>query len=209
MSERRRSAVDVLRGLPEVFDLSTLSRMAGLERGMAKKYVSRWAKAELVATAGPRVGIYFNLVRAPDAARTRKVDALRMAYPSAVLVGASVLHAAGWTTQIPARLTVAVATRRSLAALDGFDVSGRTRAWYAVAHADLVAGKDYATYGLRALSPAMALADLHARPRDWRPDPDDLDLDDAAWGEVRQAFAALGVEEPGWLADMPGAAPAP
>jgi len=209
VSERRRSPVEVLRNLPEVFDISTMCRMTGLERGIARTYLSRWARAGLVAPAGPRAGIHFNLIRAPDAPGKRAVDALRMAYPSAVLVGASVLHAAGWITQIPRRLTVAVATRPSLASLDGFDVSGRTRVWYASVHADLVADKDYATYGLRALSPAMALADLHARPRDWCPDPDDLDLDDGAWNEVRRSFETLGVAEPEWLADMPGAGRTP
>jgi hypothetical protein len=209
MTRARRSSIEVLRALPEVFDLSTLCRMANLERDVAKSYVSRWAKVDYVRSAGPRAGIYFNLVKAPDAARRRSVDALRMAYPSAVLVGASVLHAAGWTTQIPSRMTVAVHTRPTLMALDAFDLSGRKRTWYAAAHPDLTTDKDFSTYGLRALSPAFALADLHAQPKSWRPDPDDLDLEDADWDEVRRAFGTLSIPEPSWLADMPGAGIAP
>ncbi len=209
MTQSYRSAVELLRMLPEVFDLSTATRLLDMERGIAKTYLSRWGRAGLVKPAGQRAGIYFNVLRAPGAAESRAVDALRMAYPSAVLRGASVLHATGWTTQIPRRTTVAVLARRTLMGLDGFEVAGRPRAWYEAVHADLKAAKDFSTYGLPSLSPAMALADCYADASSWRPDPDDLDdLDEGAWAEVRAAFAALGAEEPAWLADMAGPSPA-
>ena len=210
MTQPRRSSVDALRALPEVFDLSTATRLLDMERGIAKTYLSRWGKAGLVRPAGQRAGIYFNLIRAPDAPERRAVDALRMAYPSAVLRGLGVLHAAGWTTQIPRRTTVAVVARRTLMSLDGFEVCGRPRSWYEAVHADVRTRKDFSTYDLPSLSPAMALADCYADPRSWRPDPDDLDdLGDDAWRDVRSAFAALGVPEPAWLADMQAPAPTP
>ena len=209
MTQGRRSAFEILRAMPEAFDLSTFSRMADLERGIAKTYLSRWSKAGHVLAAGPRVGVYYNLVRAPDSPSSRSVDALRMVYPSAVLCGASVLHAAGWTTQIPSSLTVAVTSRDSVAAMDGFEIALRPRTWYAAMHADLFAEKDFSTYGLRSLSPAAALADLYARPGQWHPDPDDLDVEPGTWGEVRDAFLALRAREPDWLADAVESSRAP
>jgi hypothetical protein len=48
-------------------------------------------------------------------------------------------------------------------------------------------------YGMRALSPALALADLYTDPDTWHPDPDDLDIPDQDHGAVLSAFELLGV----------------
>jgi len=53
------------------------------------------------------------------------VAALEFEYPSAILIGESVLHAAGWITQIPAQLSVAVLRRRSYA-----DLFADAAAWH-------------------------------------------------------------------------------
>lgn len=49
-------------------------------------------------------------------------------------------------------------------------------------------------YGLRALPPAVALADLYSDPRGWHPDPDDLDIPTQEHDSVLSAFELLGVD---------------
>jgi hypothetical protein len=49
-------------------------------------------------------------------------------------------------------------------------------------------------YGLRALPPALALADLYTDPNAWHPDPDDLDVPDQDHDAVLSAFELLGVD---------------
>jgi len=58
-------------------------------------------------------GIYFNKLRVPQVDASLRISALLFEYPSAILCGESVLHAAGWITQIPARLSVSVLSRPS------------------------------------------------------------------------------------------------
>lgn len=197
-----RSAIEVLRSAPEVFDLSTFQRLNGLERRQAHVYLSRWAKAGLVQSAGPRVGVYFNLIRDPAGVSTRAAEALDLVHGTAVMNGASVLHAAGWTTQIPHRVTVAALSRQTFPQLDAFDVVPRRRSWFEkVADNDGML-REGGTYGLPSLTPAFALADAFKHVDGWRPDPDDLYLDDADPGEVRNAFRALRADVPDWLDEL-------
>jgi hypothetical protein len=55
-------------------------------------------------------------------------------YPSAILCGESVLHAAGWITQIPAQLSVTVLSRPSYVSLHGFEIRGRPLQWFRKVH---------------------------------------------------------------------------
>ncbi len=196
----RRSSVAVLRDLPPVFDLSTFSRLVDVERDVAKTYLSRWSKSGLVIPAGPRAGIYYNAVAVPDASDRFAARALRMAYPSALVTGETVLHRAGWTTQIPHASVVAVLERRSYVRIDGFEIRGRTRDWYVAARA--ACGREPDPDGLPSVTPAFALADGFAHEDGWRPDPDDLDVDDDAWPDVVAAFGSLGAAPPEWLAEV-------
>jgi hypothetical protein len=109
------------------------------------------------------------------------------------LCGESVLHAAGWITQIPAQLSVAVLSRPSYVSLHGFDIRGRTLSWFRRIHPLLDPAPEKRIYGLRALSPALALADLYADPGGWHPDPDDLHIPDEELETVPSAFEILGV----------------
>lgn len=201
-SQGRRSAVEVLRGLPPVFDLSTFQRMVGVPRQQARIYLSRWADSEYVRSAGPRAGIYFNLIVEPDSPSVRASDALKLLYPSAILNGASVLHAAGWSTQIPARVTVAALSRPTFAMLDAFDVVGRRQGWFVAIGEGISKDPDMASFGIRSLTPAFALADALTNDDGWRPDPDDLDLDDADPDELKRAFRAMKAKPPEWLLEF-------
>jgi len=124
-------------------------------------------------------------------------DALLKAHPSAVLVGASVLHGVGWITQIPQRVTVAVLSQaRYVVDINGVDIVGRPHSWYAAIHGRLSDDDNLAAYGLPALTPALALADAYAFRDRWIPDPDDLYLDDADLVEIAEACRILGVPVP-------------
>lgn len=198
MSERR-NPVRTLRAMPDVFDLSTFGRLLDMERQYARIYASRWMKAGLLGSAGPRAGIYFNLVTAPDGATRLANAALRLEYPSAIACGAGVLHSTGWITQIPRRTDVAVLGRDTYVSFDGFDIHGRPRSWYQAVRSGLV--NVDAPADIPSLTPAFALADIFANRDLWRPDPDDLDVPEEDQPEVVRAFAALDVETPDWLAD--------
>jgi hypothetical protein len=49
-------------------------------------------------------------------------------------------------------------------------------------------------YGMRALPPPLALADLYADPDGWHPDLDDLDIPDQHHQSVLSTFELVGVE---------------
>jgi hypothetical protein len=195
MPKTYRSSYGRLQGLPAVFTVNTFVRMTGFDRHAAQTVLSRWTARGLLQQAGPRAAIYFNLVVDRRGGDTYWARAVQEAYPSATLAGESVLHAAGWTTQIPAAQALAVQSRRSYVAIHGADIRGRSLAWFRAAFqaGAILRAEDveFATYGLRTLSPAWALADLYADPSVWHPDPDDLDIPHKAWPAVRHAFQAL------------------
>lgn len=181
------SAIQRLRELPEVFSISVLAARLGGDKNRAAIYAKRWRDSGLLAAAGPRVGVYFNLVRRPDAASTLTLDALQMIFPEAVLSGETVLHDAGWTTQIPRLTQVVVLDRKSLPEVYGFEIHRRPASWFwAFQH-------EIRRETFPRLSPEGALTDLwgsHGRKGValWRPDIDDLEEDEINWSVVKQVF---------------------
>lgn len=200
-SAANMSGIDRLRRLPEVFTLSAMASVGSMSRKMATVYLSRWTAAGLVEASGPRSGVYFNLIRNPEISGEMRLKALLATYPSAILAGETVLHNAGWTTQIPRQTSVAVISRRSYAQLNGFEVSGRPRSWFMKVHPWLLKPEEaeFPTYGLRSLPPAFALADLYGTKGAWHPDPDDLDIEDDQMEAVAEAARILDVDLPGFL----------
>ena len=200
------SAYQRLLRMPPVFSINTLVRATGLPRASAKVLLARWVAKKMVESAGPRSGVYFNRVVDRDGAVAHAALALLMKYPSATLCGASVLHNAGWTTQIPSTLHVAVEARASYAKLVGVTLHPCRRSWFQfmqqqgafAVSGDAAAADAMATYGLRALAPAWALADLYAdkSASSWKPDASDLDLPPAALPELRRACLAMRCEPP-------------
>lgn len=170
------SAIDRLRSLPEAFTLAAFRRLTGFSDSAAAVCLHRWKAKGLIEPAGERAGIYFNKLKTPEPDTALRVDALLYEYPSAILCGESVLHAAGWITQIPAQLTVAVLLRPTYVSFRGFEIRGRPLSWFTAVHADVSARSNDRVYEMRALPPALALVDLYGDPKAWHPDPDDLDL---------------------------------
>jgi len=188
------SALTRLRELPEAFTFAGFCRLSRFSNNAASVCLRRWKEKGFIEPAGERAKIYFNKLRSPEVDSALRVAALSFEYLSAILCGESVLHASGWITQIPAQLSVAVLSRPSYVSLHGFDIRGRPLSWFRKIHPLLESSAEERVYGLRALPPALALADLYADPDGWHPDPDDLDIPDQDHDSVLSAFELLGLD---------------
>jgi hypothetical protein len=195
------SAIDRLRNLPEAFTFAGFRRLTGFSENAAAVCLHRWKKRDLIEPAGERAGIYFNKLRNPKPDTALRVGALLHEYPSAILCGESVLHAAGWITQIPAQLTVAVLLRPTYVSFGGFEIRGRPLSWFSAVHVDVSATGNDRVYGMRALPPALALADIYGDPKAWHPDPDDLDVPPEEATKVLLGSERLGIPLPVQLRD--------
>jgi hypothetical protein len=189
-------SISRLRLLPEIFTFVTFCRFTRLSDNAAAVCLHRWKSKGLIEVAGERAGIYFNKLKCAQIDGSHRRDALLLEYPSAALCGESVLHAAGWITQIPARLSVAVISRPSYISLHGFDIHGRTLYWFNKVHPAIDPAPEKRVYGLRALPPPLALVDLYGDRRGWHPDIDDLDIPAEEEGAVLSAAALLEVDLP-------------
>lgn len=201
MPERNyTSAFDRLVSLPEIFTGGELTVLFGWKSGIASTYLANWRKAGLVQSLGGRSDVHMNLVR------NRQVNpelAVRRTYPQAVKVGVDILREAGWTTQIPRVIELAVPLSSTVYALEGFEISTRTPKWFA----RVAPGMERVPQGVDRLRPAWALADMVARAQDarvrgaWLLDPEDLDWE-AVHGaaDTAQALVAFGLDA-GCLAD--------
>ena len=189
------SALTRLRELPEAFTFAGFCKLSRFSNNAASVCLRRWKEKGLIEPAGERAKIYFNKLRSPQVDSAMRVAALLFEYPSAILCGESVLHAAGWITQIPAQLSVVVLARPSYVSLHGFDIRGRPLSWFRKIHPLVEPSAEKRVYGLRALPPALALADLYTDLDGWHPDPDDLDIPDQERRRVLSAFELLGSDQ--------------
>jgi hypothetical protein len=186
----RTRSLDRLRELPEVFSLGMVCTLFEMTRGMASTYISRWKDVGLVSSLGEKTGVHFNLLRDPDGPQSRRLDALAYLLPGSRIIGASALHAAGWTTQFPRSLEIAAPPRRSFPTIPDVEISKRPRDWFS--------GPGRRIFRMGAipiLDPATALADAWVSGS-WRPDPDELEWDEVDVEALRRAFADLGMDVP-------------
>lgn len=190
------SAIARLRELPEAFTFAGFCKLTRLSNQAASVWLTRWKGKGLIEAAGDRARVYFNKLKCNEVDGSLRVAALLFEYPSAVLCGESVLHASGWITQIPARLSVAVLSRPSYISLHGFDIHGRPLSWFKRVHSAVDPAPDKRIYGLRALPAPLALADLYGDPKGWHPDVDDLAIAPEDLPSVGAAAELLGIELP-------------
>jgi hypothetical protein len=180
------STVDRLLALPAVFTLKEL-RGIGLEGNHLHTFLLRAEEAERIAPVGKRTGAYFNLIVDPKGPTNRRLEAVRKLYPSAVLGGTAVLHAAGWVTQIPQTYDVMVRYRRSIKSIHGVKLLLRPRSWYeAQMQAGNIIHETESDFGIATLTPKAALEDAKEHKDSWVPDDDDLDIDET---DLFDAFA--------------------
>ena len=192
------SSFDRLRALPEVFSGRELTIRFGWKSAMASNYLANWKRAGLVQALGGRSDVYLNRVRNPQ---VNPEVAMRRAFPGAIKIGVDVLRSAGWTTQIPATPEVAVSAKTTWYAVNGFELTARSPAWFQAVRA----GVEHAADGLDRLAPEWALADMIARARDkrvrkaWLLDPEDLAINRVVETKgLPKALASLGLT-PGCL----------
>lgn len=197
---QRTSAIEHLQALPDVFDLGLFVLTTGISRNAAKVMISRWASKGYVELAGPKSGIYFKRLGASLDRSEQLQAAILHRYPSATLCGATVLHSAGWTTQIPREHHVTIEHRPSVAQFNGVSLYQRPLSWFRTVHEHNGFEVDrYASpLSMRVLRPHWALADMMTFRDGWVPQEDDLDIpDDKAHNAVdmaRQALAPLAPE---------------
>lgn len=183
---KRSSSIEKLKLVPECFTDKVFMRLTGSTIESARVALSRMKSAGLIASAGNRSGVYYNLLKNHNADNEFSVDALLHLYPTAVLTGESVLHNAGWITQIPSAISVAVLKKGSYQKVTGFSISGKPSSWFKRNHAVFLEANnsEFATHGLRALPPALALVDLLANGEAGL-DPDDIDIPDEDMSAVQ------------------------
>lgn len=182
----------LLRDLGDVVETRDIEIATGHDRKTATETLSRWAKAGYVKPFAS--GVFFNLVRNPSSPQTHVFEAAtRTVRRPMLLIGASALAAAGWTTQMPAGYELAIPTDRNIRGwkrMEGISAEARPVGWFASVVPHAIGG------GLRdfdRLPPALALVDAiasaerfselgreerKARLRNatvtWHPDPDDI-----------------------------------
>jgi hypothetical protein len=195
MNERKQvSALERLRSLPDVFRGSDLTVRFGWTSKTASQTLYQWKQRDLVGALGGHSDVFVNLMANPH---PQWEKAMRLAMPTAVIVGLEALRQAGWSTQVPHRPSVAVSREQSVFTVNPYEVEPRAPAWFQTAAAGIVKNP---AGGLPILKPAWALADL-LRQHAWG----DFGLwpDDIEWSEVSpqdendwdKACRAFGLEE--------------
>lgn len=182
------SAQKRLLELPPVFnsvDLSTQFGPAAL--ASARVVLTRWVRDGLIQPVTARAGVFLNLVKLRAAASGAVFDgtaedlqhqdpavwrpwlesAVARAFPSSVRIGTGVLHEAGWITQIPRYLSVAVArdssgarARPHAGIAEHLRLVPRPASWYAAVHDGRgVMALEGRRAPMMSLTPSWALAD--------------------------------------------------
>jgi len=192
--------------LPEAFTHTRLQQQFGWSLAQSNVYLARWKEKGLIKSAGPRAGVYFNLLKNPNSPEDRKIEAISHLYPSSTLSGASVLHALGWSTQVPHFLHVATLKQRSFVKMDGVEWKPRSKADYLGWHAwQTQEGRPKETiYGLPSLCPILAIVDAWKYNDQWKPDADDIDLPSEEELCFKSAISFFKVKVPDdWLSAHP------
>ena len=178
--EDRVGYLERLQSLPEVFDLHQLESASGLSRQVLYLYINRWMNKGFVKPIGPRAGVYFNLVRDPNASE-RLPEALQLLLQiPRVLIGGSALSWHGWTSRPSSVLELAVPIspkQRTYPQVNGVALIGRTMTWWNSMGFHCRQREDE----MHVLDPAYALVDalatkpLHrSKAFAWRPAPEDI-----------------------------------
>lgn len=202
------NTTDILMKLPPVFDLRELQIVAGIDRKHASQMCWRLSNRDLIAPFAE--GIYFNLLADRNASKTQIGQAInRTVSTYKIAIGASALNKAGWTTQMPRVLELALPVdrkHRTFKKMAGVVAAPRSVRWF---RSMLAVSTNDGPNGLPVLPPAYALVDCFidrqaflALGREerktegsiWHPDPDDISIPDdpeQAFSEIMKAAEVL------------------
>lgn len=169
-------AAERLLELPDIFTTSEYCTLTRQAPATASVMLSRYAGRGLIERLSNRSDVFANRVQGASR-QTHLRPMLARVIPGALVTGLSALYEAGWTTQRPTSLHVAVAIRSPGWRHDipGVTKHSRSASWFAaLGYAD--GGIEGAlNQPLATLKPHWALADLLNRGQ--APDPDDLEVD--------------------------------
>lgn len=213
--KKRQNAFKLLSSLPEVIEARDVRIAAGWERKTAIETMFRWVRAGYITPFA--TGVYFNLVASPKAPQNNVFEAAqRTVRRPMILIGASALRAAGWTTQMPSGYELGIATDRNIRtwkSMAGITAEARSVKWFGKIMPFAIKGDG--TFDR--LPPALALVDsivsaerFAALPKEtrkqhlengtvtWHPHPDDIcvpvDREPGdVWREIVEAAELLGV----------------
>ncbi len=165
------SAIQRLLALPGVFSGKDLTIRFQWTSKTASQYLYLWRKRGLIEPLGGHGDVFANLLVQP---RPDWDAALRLAMPSAVIVGIEALRRSGWTTQVPSRPDVFIEAGGPRYSVDRFTIRSRPVRWFEDTRSGIQDG---------CLHPAWALADMLATDG-WG--DCGLQPDDICWGQVTE-----------------------
>lgn len=211
----RRNPFHVLSSLGPVLETRDIEIAMDFSRKGATEAMSRWMRSGYVKPFS--FGICFNVVAYPKSPQTHVFEAASRALRRPVaLIGASALHTAGWTTQMPTGYELAIACDRNVRRwkrMEGITAEARSTSWFAAVIPYLLRTPN----GFDRLPPALALVDAIASeekfallsPDDrrehhkngtvtWHPHADDISLPldrepEEIWREIVEAAEILEV----------------
>lgn len=165
------SSIQRLLSLPALFSGKDLTIRFQWTSKAASQYLYLWKKRGLVQSLGGHGDVFANTLVQPQ---PDWEAALRLAMPSAVIVGVEALRRSGWTTQVPSQPEVFVQAREPQFSVERFTVKPKSATWFEASQPGI---RDHC------LHPAWALAELlkSAGWHDAGVQPDDID-----WGRVRK-----------------------
>jgi hypothetical protein len=164
------SSIERLMSLPALFSGKDLTVRFRWTSKTTSQYLYLWKKRGLVQPLGGHSDVFANTLVQPW---PDWEAALRLAMPSAVVVGVEALRRSGWTTQMASQPEVFVQAGEPLYAVKHFTLAPKLARWF-----------EDSKPGIRdhCLRPAWALANMlkNAGWNDSELQPDDID-----WGQVR------------------------
>lgn len=164
------SSLQRLQSLPALFSGKDLTVRFQWTSKAASQYLYLWKKRGLVQPLGGHSDVFANTLVQPQ---PDWEAALRLAMPSAVVVGIEALRRGGWTTQVPHLPEVVVQAGEPRYSVEHFSITPKPARWFEDSQPGI---QDHC------LRPAWALADMlkGAGWHDTGLQPDDID-----WGRVR------------------------
>lgn len=193
------SAYDRLRQLPAYFRGSEAGVRFGWSSKTTSQYLYNWQGRGYIERFGGHSDVYANLVVNP---KPNHDIMLRLAMPSAIIIGVDALRRAGWTTQIQWAPDVAVPRSARIYRADRFNIMPFPATWFrqnagrAIPATPSNGRNSRALAGPAVLEPEFALAEMLERHNGWSGtglDPDDIDwpnrpFENARWCEALQHF---------------------
>ncbi len=200
---RNTSAYDRLRNLPAYFRGGEAGLRFGWSSKTTSQYLYNWQGRGYIQRFGGHSDVYANLIVNP--APNHDIM-LRLAMPSAIIIGVDALRRAGWTTQVQWAPDVAVSRSVRIYLADRFNIMPFPAAWFrqnaefTVRPARTTGRQTNPLAGLWAgplvLEPEFALAEMLGRHNGWAGtglDPDDIDwpgepFEGDRWREAMRHF---------------------